>query len=427
MSQRPTFTTRQPTGLPAWPIGLLAGVEKSGKSWKAAQASASAMVHRTFWIGVGEDDPDEYGILPGARFEIVQHDGTYRGILNAILGASQQEPGPDGQPNLIVLDSITRLWALLVDSIQETANQRWARREQNRGRELPEDGIRPSMDLWNVAKDRWAHVIDALRAHSGPSLITARLELVTVMENGEPTRDKWWKVGGEKNLPNEVGFIVQMRACYPEHDDHLTGVRSARYTHPVDANGKPVAAPLDDDWTVEWLWTQLGLAGDTGVRQHAHTVVTDDDQTRVRLLTQIVEAAQRAGVDRQQIANDWAETHNGELIAETTDLGGLEVLLSDLQVRAEHQPQEPEPNTPEASQEPQKPAQEPPGAQQQSDGAASDVTGVLGALEQAADEEALRQVWESARERQLLNAPHPGGGNVGQAIMARRRQLAGTS
>ena len=36
-----TLITRKPTGKPPWPIMLIAGVEKSGKTYSAAQASAS--------------------------------------------------------------------------------------------------------------------------------------------------------------------------------------------------------------------------------------------------------------------------------------------------------------------------------------------------------------------------------------------------
>ena len=77
-----TLTVRKPTGLPAWPVLLLAGVEKSGKTYAAAQASASDMIGHTYWIGFGEQDPDEYGQI--GQFDIVEHDGTYRDLLRAI-------------------------------------------------------------------------------------------------------------------------------------------------------------------------------------------------------------------------------------------------------------------------------------------------------------------------------------------------------
>jgi hypothetical protein len=183
------LTTRQPTGLPSWPILLIAGVEKAGKSWACAEASSSDLIDRTLWIGVGEDDPDEYGAIPGARFEIVEHDGTYRAILGAIE-AARNEPTPNGKPHLIVLDSATRLWDLLCDSAQAEANRRAARKAQQQNRRAPDADVPISMDLWNVAKSRWGHILDALRDHQGPVILTARLDEVTVVnDKGDPTKD----------------------------------------------------------------------------------------------------------------------------------------------------------------------------------------------------------------------------------------------
>jgi hypothetical protein len=134
-----TLQTRKPTGLPSWPIALIGGVEGSGKSWKIVEASASDLIHRTLWIGCGEDDPDEYGIIPGARFEIVLHDGTYRGILAAVTAACAEPAGPKGEPNMIVVDSGSRFWEQLKDAAQDTANDRLIRkaRRNNRVRRRP--------------------------------------------------------------------------------------------------------------------------------------------------------------------------------------------------------------------------------------------------------------------------------------------------
>lgn len=57
--------TRKPTGQVSWPFLLLAGAEKSGKSYAAAAFSASDLIGRTFWIEVGESDADMYGMSPG--------------------------------------------------------------------------------------------------------------------------------------------------------------------------------------------------------------------------------------------------------------------------------------------------------------------------------------------------------------------------
>ena len=217
-----TLKTRKPTGKPPWPILLIAGIEKSGKSYAAAAASASKLIGRTLWVPVGEDDPDELGGIDGARFEIVEHDGTYRGILSAV-DAAVAELAKDDTPGLIVLDSGTR--------------------------------------LWNRAKSRWEHVIETLREHKGPSIITARLELTAVVnDKGEPTPAKTWKIQAHKSLPWDVGAIVQM----PEIGTAvLTGVRSLRVKNATQAQ-RPFPG-----FTVEKLWLEMGLDEGASARHHA--------------------------------------------------------------------------------------------------------------------------------------------------------------
>lgn len=249
-----SIQTRKPTGKPPWPIILLAGAEKAGKSYAAAAASSSALVGRTFWIGVGEDDPDEYGAIDGARFEIVQHDGTYQGILAAVRAAATA-PAAD-VPNMIVIDSATRLWEMLSDEAQILANRR--RKNNNPDQDSP-----ISMDLWNRAADRWHTVMDAVRAHNGPTLITARLDVVTVLDDaGKPTKEKTSKIKSQKTLPFDVGVIVEMPA---RGETYITGARSLKFDVPVGVR-KSVK-----DFTVEGLLTQLGLAeaGATAPRQHS--------------------------------------------------------------------------------------------------------------------------------------------------------------
>lgn len=247
--------TRKPTGLPSWPILLLAGREKAGKSWAAVSASASPLVGRTLYIGIGEDDPDEYSIIPGADFEIVVHDGTYPGILAAVQAAVAEPAGE--KPTLIIVDSMTRLWNLIGDNMQAIANRR------AKGRKNAAGDFTISMDLWNVAADQWSTVMDALRAHQGPAILTARLDPVAVMEGGQPTTQKEWKIQGHKSLPFDATAIIEMR----ERGQFLiTGVKSARVQ--LD---KPKLFP---EFTVDRLWTDLGVADGTADRTHA-TVQTD--------------------------------------------------------------------------------------------------------------------------------------------------------
>ncbi len=331
-----TLTTRQPTGLPAWPILLIAGIEKAGKTYAAAAASSSDLIGRTLWVGIGEDAPDEYGAIPGARFEIVVHNGTYRSILGA-LDECVTELAKDEKPGLIVLDSGTRLWNLLSDEAQAKANQRAAAKAAKYKRDAPEGDVTIGMDLWNTAKQRWDHVMDCLREHQGPSIVTARLDQTAVVdERGEPTKEKTWKVQAHKSLPFDVGAIVELPA---PGEAVLTGVRSLRVK-----NATTVRKPLEG-FTVDGLWREMGLAEQTGARSHSassgsNSVAADDDaaadldRARLALLNEIGELTHPAGTSRDLIANDWFQSH-GHVIAETTDLGSLELLRDDLKAQVE--------------------------------------------------------------------------------------------
>lgn len=231
-----TIKTRKPTALPSWPVLLIAGAEKAGKSWACAEASASPRIGRTLWVSVGETDPDQYGAIPGANFDIVEHDGTLTGILG-VLSEIASLPVEE-KPTLLVVDSMTRLWEMVTDQAQATANKR------AKGGE----GI-ITMDLWNRAKGFWGHMVKAINAHPGPVLLTSRLEAVTVMDDrGKPTPIKADKIKTEKNLPYDVDGVIEM----PERGKaFVSGVRS-------------VSLQLKErtefpGFTVEGLWASLGL------------------------------------------------------------------------------------------------------------------------------------------------------------------------
>lgn len=307
--------TRKPSGKPPWPMLLIAGAEKSGKSYASAAASSSEHIGRTFWFTIGEDDPDEYGALPGARFEIAEHDGSYRGLLNALTAASA-EGFKDGKPNLLILDSATRLWSLLSDMAQAEASARAKRKNRSNP-----DEARIDMDLWNAAKQRWQHVIKVLKDHPGPVVITARLESTTLMENDQPTKEKVWKVQSEKSLTYDVGAVVQLRSF---GDSYLTGVRSLHYK-PTPASVTPYP-----DFTVEKLWTDLGVIGKNATAPRQHQATTGDESSQVEvdrqaLLDQLLELTDNPG----EVGMKWQKDH-GHPIGQTSDIAGLRGLVESI-------------------------------------------------------------------------------------------------
>jgi len=230
-----TITTRKPTGKPSWPLLLAAGGEGSGKSFLAAVASASDLIGQTYWIGYGEQDPDEYAAIPGANFDIVQHDGTVSN-LKAIVRELAAQPKP-AKPTLLIVDSGTKVWDAISENAQNDANRRQKREDAT-----------ITVDIWNKHKAHWRDIVDALRAHNGPVIITARYEEVAEISKGKPTGEKIWKVKAEKGLPYDVDAVLHMteRGQYT-----LSKVRSVRL-----ALDKPREWP---NFTMDAFWRALGL------------------------------------------------------------------------------------------------------------------------------------------------------------------------
>lgn len=240
----PALATRKPSGLPSWPVILLAGREKTGKSYHAALASSSSLIGRTLWLGFGEKDPDEYGAIPGADFEIVEYDGTLAG-LQAFARAAVAQPQEDGKPNLIIVDSGTVIW----DTLRDKAT--WMARQRGSINQKTQEPI-VGMDLWNHVTGEWNALLRTLRSHNGPVIITARMDSTTVMnDRGQPTAVKEDKVKGQRNLAYDVDAIIEMPA---RGQATLTGARSVIHKLPE----RMVIEDFDAKG-IDWLWRSLGL------------------------------------------------------------------------------------------------------------------------------------------------------------------------
>jgi hypothetical protein len=248
-----TFTTHRPSGKPSWPLILFAGAEKTGKSWEAATFSGSDLIGRTLWIQLGEATAEEYGAVPGADYEVVDHDGSYRDLVDAAEWAVQ-EPRVDGKPNMIVVDSVTILWDMLSAEQQQIALRK--RKPGANGE------AKVTMDQWNAAKDRWSRWLNVLRRNDGPVILLARMDVVTLVdEGGQPTKNKDWKVKAEKNLPYDVGVIVSMPA---RGEAWLSGIQSTRLMLQEGEKRRL------DDFSLDRLMRAMGLAeeGATVPRQY---------------------------------------------------------------------------------------------------------------------------------------------------------------
>lgn len=322
-----TLKTRQPTGRPGWPILLIAGVEKAGKSYAAAAASASDLIGQTYWIGFGEQDPDEYGQI--GRFEIVEHEGTYRDLLRAIDDVNAVPAGE--KPTLLVIDSMTPVWDLLKDEVQEAAwraaSAKAARQRQPFDKAA--DEVKPSMDLWNLAAQRWGHIMSATKAHQGPVILTARLDEVSEVERNAPTGRKEWTIKAHKSLPYDVSAIVEMRAY---RDALIRGVRSLRWQAAPDE-----LVPVRD-FTVAGLWERIGLADSTAAvhRGVSAEASLDADQTPDPL-TAVKQAIAALCPEGAQVRT-WAPKQFADRGLDMTNLEDARAVLSALEGHSDGPP-----------------------------------------------------------------------------------------
>ncbi|MDK4244117.1 AAA family ATPase [Corynebacterium pseudodiphtheriticum] len=204
------FRTRKPTGVQSAPVILLAGIAGAGKTWSAVEMSAMESIDRCFFIEIGEGVADVYGKIPGADFEIIEHDGSIGQIRHMIQLAAQQ-PAAEGKHNALIIDSLTEIWDLIKDDAQAAMMQR----VQRKGRKLNGAEPKPDMDLWNRAAETSDGIMRQLMDFPGPVVATARLDEVTSMgDDGKPVRGgaKEWKIQVQKKVPFRVSAIVEARA-----------------------------------------------------------------------------------------------------------------------------------------------------------------------------------------------------------------------
>lgn len=240
---------RKPTGAVPWPLILLEGGEKSGRSWALAELSASAKVGRTFWLDIGEGAADEYGAVPGARYEVVDHDGSWADILGQVVEvkAEAQRAADAGEPPVVLgIDTMTAEW----DMLKDWATARAARSDSNKERlkRDPNAEVKVSMNLWNDATARHRRLMTHLMTFPGIVVMIARgKEVASLDANGRPVEGtKEYKVEGHKTLAYDASVWVRLSR---DHPPLIVGARSvhAGIRPGVD---KPKQAP---QFTLEWL------------------------------------------------------------------------------------------------------------------------------------------------------------------------------
>lgn len=303
--------TRPPTGKVAPPLVLLEGAEKSGKSWAAAVLSASEQVGRTFWVDLGEGAADEYGAIPGVRYEVVVHDGTWASLLanvSEIRDEARAVREANEPPVVLVIDSMTQEWELLKDWASHRARSSKSSREKLA--KDPNAEIDITSNYWNDANARHRQLMAKLMTFPGIVVMIARGKETTAFDDrGRPVAGrKAYSVEAHKNLGFDASVWVRLaRDARPL----LVGARS------VHGGVRPgVDRPeVLEDFTLESLvFDRLQFrSGEATVRDLA--APRDAESIREDALTK--------GVTLERLQELWRETKAAELHdAEVADIDG---------------------------------------------------------------------------------------------------------
>jgi hypothetical protein len=244
-----TLKTRPPTGRAGWPKILVEGTDKSGKSWSLAQLSASPKVGRTAVLVLGEDESrwDEYGKIPGTRFQIIEHDGRWTSIIEAVEEAKAEAAAARDAgelPFVLGIDTMTAVW----EGLKDWASLRARGSKKNRKilEEDPDAEIDVTSNYWNDARGRHRALMRHLLTFPGIVVLIARGSEVTLFQNGQPVANqKTWSVEGEKNLPFDVSAHIRLsRNGRPQ-------IISASGVHCQIRPGIDPPKKLPDDWSLE--------------------------------------------------------------------------------------------------------------------------------------------------------------------------------
>ncbi|SNS13970.1 hypothetical protein SAMN06893096_102192 [Geodermatophilus pulveris] len=246
--------TRKPTGRVPWPCILLEGEEKAGKSWALAQFSTSDRIGALYWIDLNEGAGDEYGAIPGATYELVEHDGSYGQVLAAVqaVKAEARRAADAGEPPVVLaIDTGSAIW----DGLKDWASARAA--QSTRNRELlkrdPNAEITISQNLWNDAGTRWRKLQTELLTFPGIVVVTARGKEVTEVDtNGRPIEgQKTWSVQTHREFPYAASLWVRLRRG---RRPLIVGARSVHVG--IKPNTDPAQEVTDqraDGRLLEWL------------------------------------------------------------------------------------------------------------------------------------------------------------------------------
>lgn len=274
MSNVTALRTRKPTGQPAWPLILLAGDSKTGKSFRAAQFTGDVRVGRAFWLDLAEGCADEYGAVPGADYEILDHNGTWVDIIGqveAVRDVAREALEKGDKPVCLVIDSMTAEWAML----SAWTDTRARRSKANRAAlaQDPDAEIDITANYWNDANSRHNRLMNILKTFPGIVILTAlETEKTQFGPGGKPIAGapKVAKPDAQKRLTADVTAWIRLSLT---EEPVVVGIRSLKHNI---TPGKDKPEPWADFTVANLVFDFLGI--NAGTAQVRDMPVLDADQ-----------------------------------------------------------------------------------------------------------------------------------------------------
>lgn len=295
--------TRRPTGRVPWPLILIEGPEKAGKSWACAAFSCSPRIGQMYWLDIAEGAADEYGAIPGANYLVIEHNGTWaqiQGAVDAVKAEAARAAAAGEPPVVLVIDSMTAEWELLKDWASDKARQRFNKRApENNRKEMPADEEpKISLDLWNEANGRHRKLMTTLMTFPGIVLMTARgKDIAALDDKGAPIQGtREYRVEGQKTLGFDASCWIRLDRTKP---GFVVGVRSVHvglrpgYDKPIE---------LDKDWSIEGIVfdTLRCEPGEAHTRNLTELAPHEPDDAALALEAQIA-----AATDKDTLGAAW--------------------------------------------------------------------------------------------------------------------------
>lgn len=319
--------TRKPTGAASWPLILLAGEAKTGKTWSAAEFTGDERVGRCFWLDLGEGCADEYGAVPNADYEIVDHDGTWVDIIGqveAVRDVAREELAKGNKPVVLAIDSMTAEWAML--SLWTDQRARKSAKNQKALAANPDDEVDITSNYWNDANSRHNRLMNILKTFPGIVIMTAlETEKTQFGANGIPLKGapKVARPDAQKRLPADATVWVRLSL---DNEPTIVGMRSVKHSI---IPGKDRPKPWRDFSLSKLVFEYLEIGQGAQARvipelNPSALSPEEDPQYDDKLKaakTRLAESAKKMGWDADEykkLREGFAEEHEGRALGSAT-------------------------------------------------------------------------------------------------------------